>query len=461
MASARPLPAARRDDLVERAFARLGAPRLLAALLAVAALVAALAGPARRAGAAFEAGSDGGLAFRLYLALELYDPLHAWPFALLLVLALASALAFGLARLPAALAALHPAPRLTDDVARGLRAVARLDAAGPDAAARVEAAFRAEGFAPSVAREGAATYLFAERGRLARLAPPIAALGLALLLAGALARTLLGWDADAEIPEGAFVGAVPARTPTGEAYRRSLPFVARLDALDVPDAGAPRPTRAAVSLYNPSGRPLPDHRGEDLVLRGIAEGGVAISLGGVRAVPGAERATLALTDKTSGVRRELLAARDEPVDTGAGVTFTVIGSTAKYGEIGPAVQVRRAEGGRTTEFWVFQARPDFDGKNRPDRFALEFQGLRPTYAATLHLAREPGLPLVAGGAFVALAAGALAALGVHRRAWARVEPGRAVLAASSSRSRAASDALVAALRDGVDGRRAGGGEATA
>ncbi|MFL5301302.1 MAG: hypothetical protein ACJ79R_13250, partial [Anaeromyxobacteraceae bacterium] len=109
MASARPPQAARRDDLVERAFARLGAPRLLIALVGAAALVAALAGPARRAGAAFEAGSDGGPAFRLYLALELYDPLHAWPFALLLVAALASALAFGLGRLPAALAAFHPA----------------------------------------------------------------------------------------------------------------------------------------------------------------------------------------------------------------------------------------------------------------------------------------------------------------------------------------------------------------
>jgi cytochrome c biogenesis protein ResB len=379
MASATPPHAARRDDLVERAFARLGAPRLLAALLAAAALVAAFAGPARRAGAAFEAGSDGGLAFRLYLALELYDPLHAWPFALLLVAALASALAFGLGRLPAALAAFHPAPRLTEEVARGLRAVARLDGIGPDAAARVEAAFRAKGYAPSVARDGTATYLFAERGRLARLAPPVAALGLALLLAGALARTLLGWDADPELAEGAFVGAVPARTPTGDAYRRPLPFVAR----------------------------------------------------------------------------------GEAVDAGGGVTFTVIGSTAKYAEIGPAVQVRRAEGGRTTEFWVFQARPDFDGKNRPDRFALEFQGLRPTYAATLHLAHEPGLPLVAAGALVALAAGALAAAGVHRRVWARVEPGRAVLAASSSRSRSASDALVAALRDAVDGRRADGGEATA
>jgi cytochrome c biogenesis protein len=461
MASATPPHAARRDDLVERAFARLGAPRLLAALLAAAALVAALAGPARRAGAAFEAGSDGGLAFRLYLALELYDPLHAWPFALLLVAALASALAFGLGRLPLALAAFHPAPRLTDEVARGLRAVVRLDGIGPDAAARVEAAFRAKGYAPSVARDGTATYLFAERGRLARLAPPVAALGLALLLAGALARTLLGWDADPELAEGAFVGAVPARTPTGDAYRRSLPFVARLDTLDVPDAGAPRPTRAAVSLYHPSGRPLAGHSGDDLAAHAIEEGGVAISLGGVRTVPGAERATLAITDKTSGVRRELLVARGEPVDAGGGVTFTVIGSTAKYAEIGPAVQVRRAEGGRTTEFWVFQARPDFDGKNRPDRFALEFQGLRPTYAATLHLAHEPGLPLIAAGALVALAAGALAAAGVHRRVWARVEPGRAVLGASSSRSRSASDALVAALRDEVDGRRAGGGEATA
>lgn len=424
-----PAPPARRPDAVDRAWGLASSPRVVAGLaLALAAgwaaallLAPAEAGPA---GAA-----SGGL-------LGLDDPLHSWWFTLLLALLALGVLAVAVDRLPREVAAvLRPSRRLTAPVEGGLRRVRRLPAGRDSAAeaARVASAFRARGFHPETAEEGGTRYLFAERGRRARAGEWMALAGALWLLAVGIAGRFLEWDGTVEAEEGTTAAEVSRRAPGGLSARQRLPFAVRLDRLRAHRGGpgAPDAFRAQVSLLAPDGREI--RTGDLGGGRPLRQAGMDLDLASWRELPGGARASLVLVDKQTGVRRPARVGRGEPLPAGP-VSFSVEEYTPSWRELGPAVRMRRTEGGRSTEFLVFQARPDFDALNRPDRWGLEFQGLEKAYAATLRVAWRPLTEALAAGAALLALGLAVAASGVHRRLWARVEPGSVVLAGASRRS---------------------------
>ena len=425
-----PAPLARLDP-VERVFALASDPRAAAALAAV---LAAGWAAARLLGPAEEAGGPGPLA----ALLELEDPLHSWWFTLLFTLLGLCVLAFALDRVPRqVLSTLRPARRLTGTVERGLRRVTRVPG-GADAGAeaeRVAAAFRARGFAAETATEGGTRYLFAQRGRYARFGEWAALGGLLTLLAAGIAGRLVEWDGTLELAEGSSAGEVVRRAAAGLAERQPLPFSLRLDRIEVGGrSGAPAAVRADLSVLGGAGQEV-----RRAVLEGsgsLRQGGFDIALGAWRELPGGALASLVLVDRESGVRRPVRAGRGEPIQLGP-VAFSVEDYTPSYRELGPALRVRRSEAGRSTDFWVFQERPDFDARNRPDRWGLEFHGLRKSYAATLHLARRPVTGWLLAAAALAAAGLAVALSGTHRRLWARVEPGAIALAGASHRPSAA------------------------
>jgi cytochrome c biogenesis protein len=426
-----PVRPTRRQDPVDRVWDLASSPRLVAGLaLALAAgwAAALLLAPAE-AGPAGAGSPPGGL-------LGLDDPLHSWWFTLLLVMLALGVLAFAVDRLPRAVAAaLRPSKRLTAPVERGLRRVRRLQA-GRDAgaeAARVASAFRARGFDPETAEEGGTRYLFAERGRYTRVGEWVALAGVLWLLGVGIAGRFLEWDGSVEAEEGTTVAEVPRRVSGGLSTRQRLPFAVRLDRFRTHRGGpgAPDTFQAQVSLLAPDGREI--RRGDLGPGRPLRQGGIDLDLAGWRELPGGARASLVLVDKQSGARRPVRVGRREPVQAGA-VTFSVEDYTPSWRELGPAVRMRRTEDGRSTEFLVFQARPDFDALNRPDRWGLEFQGLEKGYAATLRVAWRPLTEALAAGAALVLLGLFVAFAGVHRRLWARVEPGSVVLASASRRS---------------------------
>jgi cytochrome c biogenesis protein ResB len=140
------------------------------------------------------------------------------------------------------------------------------------------------------------------------------------------------------------------------------------------------------------------------------------------------------------------------------VRFAVVDYAPRIGESGAAARIQRTEGNARTEFWVFQAQPGFDARNRPDRYTVEFQGLRKTWVSRLRLVSDPGavITLWLGGALATL--GLLATLlGAHRRIWARVEPGAVLLAGSSHRHSARFRQQVAELASALAGAGSAGG----
>ena len=439
-----------RPDLVERAFGLMSHPRSVAALavaLAAGAAAALLLGPGE------EAGAPGPLpAF-----LELDDPLHSWWVTLLLVMLFLCLLAFSLDRLPRqVLAVLRPSRRLTGPVERDLRGVRRLPA-GTDASAeagRVAAAFRERGFVPEASEEAGTRYLFAQRGRWARLGEWAALLGLLALLGGGVAGRLLEWDGTVELAEGATAAEVSRRAGGGLTARQPLPFAVRPDRIEIgAPAGAPATARAEVSLLDAGGREV---RREVLERgRSARQSGFDLGLAAWRELPGGAVASMVLVDKTTGARRAVRAARGQAIQLGP-VAFSVEDYSPAWRDAGPAVRVRRTEAGQSSEFWVSQARPDLDARDRPDRWALEFQGLRKSYAVTLLVARRPVTEWLLAAAGLLVGGAALALSGTHRRLWARVEPGAVALAWASHRPSAAFERAVEAIRRDL-GPAAGGG----
>jgi cytochrome c biogenesis protein ResB len=436
MATAAALPArpTRREDLVERIWELATSPRLAAGLaLALAAgwAAALLLAPAE-ATSAGAAGSGSALT----ALLELDDPLHSWWFTLLLVMLALCVLAFSVDRLPRAASAVwRPSRRLTPPVERGLRHRRRLES-GADAGAeagRVAAAFRARGFEPETAEEGGTWYLFAQRGRHARLGEWVALAGLLGLLGVGIAGRLLEWDGTMEVQEGTTADDVSRRAAGGLSARQRLPFAVRVNRLEADrgPTGAPATFRADVSLLGPGGREI---RRQDLdQAHPLRQGGIDLDLGAWRELPGGARVSLVLVDEQERVRRPVRAGRGEPFQAGP-VAFSVEDYSPAYRELGPAVRIRRTEDGRSTEFWVFQNRPDFDAQNRPDRWGLEFEGLQKSYAATLRAAYRPVTEGLVAGAALLLLGLVVAFSAAHRRLWARVEPGAIVLAGASHRS---------------------------
>lgn len=451
-----PVPdAPRRDDLVDRLWRFASAPRLSLALGAAVALAwagAAVLNPSGATRAELERTLGLRVWWRAYQALDLDDLLGTSGFALLVAALALSALACAIEHLPRRIrAALRPDRLLTDEVARGLPGSVRLPG-GPEVgsqSARLAEDFRVRGFHPQVAAAAGdeCVYLYAERGRWSRLGAPLAALGGAMALAGGLAWRVWGWEGTVEIPVGGGASAVTVRRGSG-ALRQPLPFAVRVNDVEVPapEDGRGRRPRTNLSLLDRDGRPLPARQAVDLLPgRKLSQSGVTISQEGHREDPGGPRAEIAIVDRASRRRLTFLVARGEEVQAGE-VRFAVMAYTPRHGNAGAAAQIQRTEGSARSEFWVFQAQPDFDARNRPDRYAIEFLGLRQAWLARLRIAHDAGAAAVLWTGAALVAAGLLLALlGPHRRLWARVEPGAVLLAGASHRRARRFDALRAEL----------------
>ncbi len=447
----------RREDFVESVWQLFSSLRLVIPLifaLALASVAGTFVNPQMASLDEIARSFSGKWWWQLYLAFELHDIFHSWWFMMLLVTLALNIVACTIERLPRiAFVVMNPDRKLTEKVARGLRNVFTLEA-GRDAgaeAARVAAAFRARGYEPAVVQEGSTHYLFAQRGRYSRFGVWVVHASLLTLLGGGIAGRFLDWEGTVDVPEGAVFDSVTIRTATGEIYRKKLPFAARVNRFDVEfyKTGTPKLFRSNVSVLGPDGREL---RRQDVeVNHPLQEAGVTVYQASYREIPGGGRAGLAVVDKRTGDRREVQLTRAEPLEVD-GVTFSVEDYAQRFGDLGPAVKVRRTEGGRSTHFWVFQRRPDFDARNRPDRFGLEFRGLKRSYATGLQVAHHPGTNGFFVGSVMMLAGLIVAFYTVHRRLWARVEPGRIVVAGSTHKANGRFERTLEELRQGLAAR---------
>src|SRR5437763_4471074 len=130
----------------------------------------------------------------------------------------------------------------------------------------------------------------------------------------------------------------------------------------------------------------------------------------------------------------MMVSADEVIEAAQGLTYQLVEYSQDFAGLGPAVQVVRTEDGRRSTFWVFSRDPDFDRRNRPDRFSFSFDRLAPLYATGLQIARDPSTPVIYTGCFLLFLGIGIAFYTSHKRVWAHVAGGKLSLGGPSHRN---------------------------
>ncbi|GAC1337867.1 MAG: cytochrome c biogenesis protein ResB [Myxococcales bacterium] len=413
-----------------------------------------------------------------YRTFELYDLFHSWWFTLFLTSLALNLIACSLERLPRIYFLVrYPEKRLDRTAGLRFKAPARPAAATADEVAQ---ALRKRGYAAQVAErpaaEGGGADVFAERGRYARFGVWVVHLSLLLILGGGIFGRLTAFEGTADVPQGGGeADAFIVRKPDGSALRRKLvdeggaPFLVRCDDFRLKEfePGKPKSFESDLRLF---ARQRDGSAGKLLAKETITVnhplryGGLTFYQASYRQLDEQMRAKVALVDKATGERRELLVAPGEPVDAADGLRYQLVDYQADFAGLGPAVQVVRAEekpsgvprdpdaplrapapekqekppapskDAKVTSFWVFAKAPDFDRDNRDDRFAFTFDRLAPIYATGLQIARDPSTPVVYAGCFLLFAGIGIAFYSSHKRIWARLVQGRLALGGAAHRN---------------------------
>jgi cytochrome c biogenesis protein len=395
----------------------------------------------------------------IYGFFELNDLFHSWWFLLLLVLLSLNLTACTIDRLPRIYTiALKPNRLLDDKVLRGLRHTVKLPFSGEPAqeAARLAAAFRVRGFEPQTLRaEDGSVHLFAERGRFARFGVYVVHAALLLILGGGIAGRLWGYEGTINVwqDKGTF-DFVFLKTGDGAQYKHPLPVTVRVVDFrhNTYQDGSDKGFESDLQVLGPGGKV--EHAQTISVGHPMKWGGWTFYQASYQAAPERSQAKLAIVDRQTGARTEYRIHADDRVGQDPAVQFRVLDYQPNFAEQGPAVHVQRladkAHGGQS-DFWVFQNKPEFDRKNRDDRYGLEFGGIQPMYFTGLQVARDPGAAIVFGGCILMFFGLFVAFYTSHRRLWARVGPNEVVVAGAAHKNHFAFANVFASLEEAVRG----------
>ena len=378
----------------------------------------------------------------IYSFFELNDLFHSWWFLLLLVLLSLNLTACTIDRLPRIYTiALKPNRRLDEKVLRGLRHKLSLPLQGEPAqeAARIAAAFKVRGFEPQVEKaEDGTTYLFAERGRYSRFGVYVVHTALLCILGGGIAGRLWGYEGTINVfqDNGTF-DFVFLKTGDGAQYKHKLPSTVRVTDFrhETFKDGTDKSFESDLAVIGEGGKVL--HTQTISVGHPMAWNGWTYYQASYQAAQDRSVAKVVVTDKQTGARAPFKVRPDDKFGLSQAVQFRILDYQPDFTGLGPALHVQRvgdALHGGTSDFWVFQSKPDFDRTNRDDRYALEFQGIQPMYFTGLQIARDPGAKVVFAGCFLMFFGLFVAFYTSHRRLWARIGPSEVMVAGSAHKN---------------------------
>ncbi|MBN1613296.1 MAG: cytochrome c biogenesis protein ResB [Deltaproteobacteria bacterium] len=277
--------------------------------------------------------------------------------------------------------------------------------------------------------EGSRHLLYAEKGRFSYFGPYIVHVGILIILGGAIAGFLLGFEGYTELGEGESTDTVYMK---GSKAAKKLPFTIRCDrfSLEFYDDGTPKRYRSDISFL----------RGERLLSQGNILVNHPLQFEGFRFYQ-ANYGIIPDSRMTMTVRRHDEKVAEQTIEEGsefdlpgvkAGVRILRLESN--FMNLGPAAKVYISSPGEDLQFWVFQdidrivqenpgllmQMPIMDpGLFKPYVFSLAPAGSR--YFTGLMVNRDPSLPIVITGALIMV----LGLLGVffydHRRVWISLE----------------------------------------
>ncbi|HVP53325.1 MAG TPA: cytochrome c biogenesis protein ResB [Terriglobales bacterium] len=402
---------------------------------------------------------------RLLDALRLTDVFHSWWFVLLLSLLSANIVVASIERFPAAWRYFsHPARRAEPHFFASLamkRAIplrsSRVDME------KVELAFRRAGWKPQyVSDDHGSVSLYAERFRIARMAPFVVHASLLLILAGGIIDGLFGYKGFISLGQNESTSQL--ELPDGT--HKALPFAIRCDGAgqeNYPD-GTPKRWWSRLAVLE-NGREM--QRKEIVVNDPLTYRGLRFyqaSYGATGEVAGVK---LLVTPKNGGPKQEFWLKLDEavPLDKDATVRITQfvpdfvvvenhIESRSDQPN-NPAVQISvQSKQAGETRIWLFPRFPEFTHANNTG-FDFRVGDVQMGYFTGLQVSHEPGQWAVWAGVILMGVALALVFYFVHVRLWALpVDDGMGRLTlwlgASASKNREDFERRFRALVDAVE-----------
>jgi cytochrome c biogenesis protein len=401
--------------------------RLAVALLGVIALGAVLGTviPQQAAAEAFAARLHPAL-LAVFKALQLFDVYHSTWFVLLLVLLAVNLTACSLDRFPAAWrqfrggAAPDGAVRLDEFPPEWIVVT---DKPVAEEASRLETLLRKRCGRVRRAETSPGFVLTGEKGAFSRFGVFVVHLGVLLLIAGGLAGAIFGVQGYVEIAEGDTVNTMQFRGGKGA---ETLPFAIRCDRFTVEnyEDGAPKVFRSDLTFLE-KGKVV--RQGALLVNHPIAFGGLRFYQSSYGVLPGGRLALSYVRGTGKADERETAVGDRFSLPGGEG-EVEVIRAENDLMRMGPAVKLSVTSTRGNVQFWVFEnieriksANPGVlaqvplmnPGLFAPYLFSIQKKGER--FYTVLQAARDPGVPLVAGGAALLVAGLMITFFFSHRR----------------------------------------------
>jgi cytochrome c biogenesis protein len=265
--------------------------------------------------------------------------------------------------------------------------------------------------------------LAGEKGAFSRFGVFVVHLGVLLLIAGGLAGAIFGVRGYVEIAEGDTTNTMQFRGGKGA---QTLPFAIRCDRFTVDhyDGGAPKVFRSDLTFLE-QGKVI--RQGALLVNHPIAFGGLHFYQSGYGVLPGGRLALSYVRGNGNANEREAIVGDRFTLPGGEG-EVEVLRAENDLMRMGPAVKLSIISPRGEVLFWVFQnierikeANPGVlaqvpimnPGLFTPYVFSMQKKGDR--FYTVLEAARDPGVPLVAGGAALLVAGLMITFFFSHRR----------------------------------------------
>ena len=273
-------------------------------------------------------------------------------------------------------------------------------------------------------------FLYGEKGRLSHFGVYVIHLSILVIIGGAVAGALFGFNAHVRVSEGEATDTVQLK---GNGGIKKLDFTVRCERFNVEfyENGAPREYRSDLTFLK-NGRVV--RQGSLLVNHPISFEGIRFYQSSYGTAPDGKISLSFRRGKKGKIHR---------LNVGAGDVFELPEDHAQVQilrveesmmQMGPAVKLNVRSRRGDTPFWVFknikvikEMNPDImeyvplfnPGLFKPYVFSLDRVDRK--YYTGLQVAHDPGLPIVASGAFLLVAGFMVVFFTSHRRIWISVE----------------------------------------
>jgi cytochrome c biogenesis protein len=401
--------------------------RLTIVLLAAIALGALLGTiiPQQEAAEAFSARLHPAL-LAVFQAFQLFNVYNSAWFILLLVLLAVNLIACSVDRFPAAWRQFRGgvAPDGTERLADlPPERIVAADRPAAEEASRLEALLRKRCGRVQKVETPQGFVLAGGKGAFSRFGVFVVHLGVLLLIAGGLAGALFGVQGYVEIAEGDTANTMQFRGGKGA---ETLPFAIRCDRFTVEyyENGAPKVFRSDLTFIQ-DGKTV--RQGALLVNHPIAFGGLRFYQSSYGVLPGGRLALSYVRGNGKANERDVAAGDRFALPGGEG-EVEVLRAENDLMRMGPAVKLSVTSTRGNVQFWVFQNIERIKEANpgileqvplmnpslfAPYVFSMQKKGER--FYTVLQAARDPGVPLVAGGAVLLIVGLMITFFFSHRR----------------------------------------------